>query len=231
MCSRRTISPIDACPQRIVQPVAARRQKALKKTAQSDTISLNFACYAQSQFLEEEQHPMGKGVTLWFTGLSGAGKSTISGIVAKKLQEIGRNVEVLDGDEVRLNLSAGLSFSKADRDTNVRRIGYVCRLLSRNGVIAISAAISPYRNTREELRANIIDFLEIFVDCPLDVCIERDVKGLYAKALKGEIPAFTGVSDPYEAPANPDLTILTNTESKDESANRVVQLLYERGYL
>lgn len=174
---------------------------------------------------------MGKGVTIWFIGLSGAGKSTISAIVAQKLQALGRNVEVLDGDEVRLNLSAGLSFSKADRDTNVRRIGYVCRLLSRNGVIAISAAISPYRSTREELRTNISDFLEIFIDCPLGVCIDRDVKGLYARALKGEIPAFTGVSDPYEPPLNPDLTIHTDSETKEASAERVVQLLYERGYL
>jgi adenylylsulfate kinase len=173
----------------------------------------------------------GTGATIWLTGLSGAGKSTISGLLAERLLTIGQRVEVLDGDEVRRNLSAGLGFSKADRDTNVRRIGYVCRLLSRNGVIAISAAISPYRAVREELKEQIPNFLEVFIDCPLKVCIERDVKGLYARALRGEIPAFTGVSDPYEAPLNPDLIISTDKESIQDSVEKVTYLLIERGYI
>jgi adenylylsulfate kinase len=173
----------------------------------------------------------GTGATIWLTGLSGAGKSTISGLLGERLLTMGQRVEVLDGDEVRRNLSAGLGFSKADRDTNVRRIGYVCRLLSRNGVIAISAAISPYRAVREELKQQLPNFLEVFIDCPLKVCIERDVKGLYARALRGEIPAFTGVSDPYEAPLNPDLTISTDKESVQDSVEKMIGLLVERGYI
>jgi adenylylsulfate kinase len=171
------------------------------------------------------------GVTIWLTGLSGAGKSTISALLHKQLLALDRRVEVLDGDEVRRNLSAGLGFSKADRDINVRRIGYVCRLLSRNGVIAISAAISPYRAIREELRLSIPDFLEIYIDCPLNICIDRDVKGLCKRALRGEIPAFTGVSDPYEAPLKPDLHIRTDQETPEESARRVVDLLIDKGYI
>jgi adenylylsulfate kinase len=173
----------------------------------------------------------GTGATIWLTGLSGAGKSTISGLLGKRLSTMGQRVEVLDGDEVRRNLSAGLGFSKADRDTNVRRIGYVCRLLSRNGVIAISAAISPYRAVREELKQQIPNFLEVFIDCPLKICIERDVKGLYARALRGEIPAFTGVSDPYEAPLSPDLVISTDKESVQDSVEKMIGLLMERGYI
>jgi adenylyl-sulfate kinase len=173
----------------------------------------------------------GTGATIWLTGLSGAGKSTISGLLGERLLTMGQRVEVLDGDEVRRNLSAGLGFSKADRDTNVRRIGYVCRLLSRNGVIAISAAISPYRAVREELKQQLPNFLEVFIDCPLKVCIERDVKGLYARALRGEIPAFTGVSDPYEAPLSPDLTISTDKESVQDSVEKIISKLIERGYI
>jgi adenylylsulfate kinase len=173
----------------------------------------------------------GTGATIWLTGLSGAGKSTISGLLGERLSAMNQRVEVLDGDEVRRNLSAGLGFSKADRDTNVRRIGYVCHLLSRNGVIAISAAISPYRAVREELKQQIPNFLEIFIDCPLKVCIERDVKGLYARALRGEIPAFTGVSDPYEAPLSPDLIITTDKESVQDSVAKITALLIERGHI
>ena len=132
-----------------------------------------------------------KGVCLWFTGLSGAGKSTLSVALLKMLRDRGKNVEILDGDEVRENLSKGLGFSQEDRDTNIRRIGYVCHLLARNGVIAVSAAISPYRSVRDENRERIGDFVEIFVKCPLEVLVERDVKGLYKKALAGEIKNFT----------------------------------------
>jgi adenylyl-sulfate kinase len=171
---------------------------------------------------------MDKGFTLWFTGLSGAGKSTLSEIVAKRLREHGRRVELLDGDVVRTNLSQGLSFSKEDRDINIRRIGFVCELLSRNGVVAIVAAISPYREVREELRARIHDFFEVFVDCPIEVLAARDVKGLYKKALAGEIGQFTGVSDPYEPPVNPDVAIRSDKESVEESVARVWAMLKSR---
>ncbi|MGC8834226.1 MAG: adenylyl-sulfate kinase, partial [Armatimonadota bacterium] len=141
-----------------------------------------------------------KGFTVWFTGLSGAGKTTISQLVAEEIRRRGRNVEILDGDVVRTHLSKGLGFSKEDRDTNIRRIAFVCKLLTRNGVAVIAAAISPYRDVREEARREIGNFVEVYVRCPLEVCIQRDVKGLYQKALRGEIPNFTGISDPYEEP-------------------------------
>jgi adenylylsulfate kinase len=162
-----------------------------------------------------------KGFTLWFTGLSGAGKSTISERIYARLREHGAKVELLDGDVVRTHLSKGLGFSKEDRDTNVRRIGWVCQVLSRNGVIAIAAAISPYRDVREEVRGWIGDFVEVYVHCPIEVLAERDVKGLYKRALAGEIPSFTGVSDPYEPPANPEVTVDSSRESVDESVDRV----------
>ncbi|MEJ7605627.1 MAG: adenylyl-sulfate kinase [Bryobacteraceae bacterium] len=150
---------------------------------------------------------MHKGFTLWFTGLSGAGKSTVSERVYSRLIAAGAKVELLDGDVVRTNLSAGLGFSKEDRDINIRRIGFVCELLTRNGVIAVVAAISPYRAVRDEVREKIRAFVEVYVHAPIEVLAERDVKGLYKKALTGEIVTFTGVSDPYEPPANPEITI------------------------
>jgi adenylyl-sulfate kinase len=171
---------------------------------------------------------MHKGFTLWFTGMSGAGKSTISGIIEKRLRAIGARVEVLDGDEVRTHLSKGLGFSKEDRDTNIRRIGFVCQLLSRNGVIAISAAISPYRQVREELRARIPEFVEVYVECPVEVLAERDVKGLYKRALAGEIPHFTGVTDPYEPPANPDVVVNSSKETPEESVEKIWKYLQSR---
>ena len=171
------------------------------------------------------------GVTMWLTGFSGAGKSTIAKLVAQRLLQMNYRVEVLDGDEIRQHLSAGLGFSKVDRNINIRRIGFVCHLLSRNGIIAIAAAISPYRSVREELKQMIPNFLEIFVDCPLHICIKRDVKGLYAQAVQGKIPAFTGISDPYEEPLNPDLTIYSYKETAEISAQRVINLLSERGYI
>ena len=172
-----------------------------------------------------------KGCTIWMTGLSGAGKSTITGELVPMLQARGCKVEVLDGDVVRTNLSKGLGFSKEDRDTNIRRIGFVCHLLSRNGVFVISAAISPYRNIREENRALIKDFVEVYVKASLDTCIQRDVKGLYKKALAGEIKEFTGVSDPYEPPQNPELICETEKETPKESAAKIVRTLEELGYL
>jgi adenylylsulfate kinase len=174
----------------------------------------------------------GRGFTLWFTGLSGAGKTTIADIVERELRGRHGKVEVLDGDIVRTNLSKGLGFSREDRDTNVLRIGFVADLLTRNGVGVIVSAISPFKEVRDQVRRNVgEDFIEIFVDAPLEVCAERDVKGLYKKAFAGEIPQFTGVSDPYEPPASPELHIKTNEEEPHESARRVIARLEELGYL
>jgi adenylylsulfate kinase len=174
----------------------------------------------------------GRGFTLWFTGLSGAGKTTIADIVERELRQRHGKIEVLDGDIVRTNLSKGLGFSREDRDTNVLRIGFVSDLLTRNGVGVIVSAISPFKEIRDQVRRNIgDDFIEIFVDAPLEVCAERDVKGLYKKAFAGEIEQFTGVSDPYEPPASPELHIKTHEEEPHESARRVVARLEELGYL
>ena len=172
-----------------------------------------------------------QGFTLWFTGLSGAGKSTISAIIEKRLREAGAKIEVLDGDVVRENLSKGLGFSKEDRDINIRRIGFVCELLARNGVIAMVAAISPYRAVREEIRSRIANFVEVYVECPLEVVAGRDVKGLYKKAIAGEIPQFTGVSDPYEPPLHPEVVVHSDRESPEESAQRVWAKLEELGLI
>src|SRR5919205_878735 len=174
---------------------------------------------------------MTTGFTIWFTGLSGAGKSTISALVEQELRERGHKVEVLDGDVVRTHLSKGLGFTKEDRDTNIRRIGWVCEVLSRNDVIAIAAAISPYRAIRDEIRERIPNFFEVFVDVPLEVAIERDTKGLYKKALAGEIRGFTGVDDPYEPPLDPELVVRTERETPDESAARILAALRELGYI
>ncbi len=170
---------------------------------------------------------MHKGFALWFTGMSGAGKSTVSERVYTTLREAGAKVEMLDGDVVRTNLSKGLGFSKEDRDTNIRRIGFVARLLSRTGVIAIVAAISPYRAVREEVRGTIENFIEVYVHCPIEVLAERDVKGLYKQALSGEIANFTGVSDPYEPPLAPEVTIDSSRETVDESVAKVWAKLAE----
>ena len=173
----------------------------------------------------------GRGFTLWFTGLSGAGKTTIADIVERELHERGRRVEVLDGDIVRTNLSKGLGFSREDRIINVLRIGFVANLLTRNGVGVIVSAISPYKEARDQVRRRIVDFVEVFVDAPLEVCAERDVKGLYKKAFAGEIKEFTGVSDPYEPPAAPDLVLKTEEETPEESARKVIEKLEFFGYL
>ena len=171
------------------------------------------------------------GFTIWFTGLSGAGKSTISEIIERKLRAAGRKVEVLDGDVVRTHLSKGLGFSKEDRDTNIRRIGWVCQVLTRNDVVAIAAAISPYRSVRDEVRERVGRFVEVFVDVPLEVAIERDVKGLYKKALAGEVRGFTGVDDPYESPLDPEVVVRTAEETPDQSADRILSALRELRYL
>jgi len=168
---------------------------------------------------------MSTGCTLWFTGLSGSGKSTLSQLVATRLRALGARVEVLDGDITRTLLCQGLGFSRQDREENIRRIGFVCELLSRNGVIAIAAAISPYRASRDELRNRIPNFIEIHMNCPVEVLIKRDVKGLYKKALSGEIKQFTGISDPYESPAAPELTIDSSKESIESSVTRILHSL------
>jgi adenylylsulfate kinase len=174
-----------------------------------------------------------RGFTLWFTGLSGAGKTTIAEIVEKELKRRrSGSVEVLDGDIVRTNLSKGLGFSREDRDTNVLRIGFVAKLLSRNGVAVIVSAISPYKEARDRIRHDIGEgFIEVFVDAPVEVCAKRDVKGLYEKAFSGEIKGFTGVSDPYEAPSAAELVLKTAEEGPEESAGRVVARLEALGYL
>ncbi|MFO0662245.1 MAG: adenylyl-sulfate kinase [Polyangiaceae bacterium] len=186
---------------------------------------------SQNISVNEPLQGTSRGAILWFTGLSGAGKSTVAAALAPALRKLGRRVEVLDGDEVRLNLSKGLGFSREDRDTNIQRIGYVAHLLQRNGVFVITAAISPYRQTRDWVRELSRDFVEIFVDTPLEVCEQRDVKGLYKKARSGELKQFTGISDPYEAPLAAEVTLRTTESSVDESVAHIVRRLTELGYL
>ena len=165
------------------------------------------------------------------TGLPSSGKSNLSVLLEKELRKVDRHVEVLDGDVVRTNLSKGLGFSREDRNTNLKRIAFVCHLLTRNGTFAISAAISPYRDVRREVRQMIGQFVEVFVNCPLEECIRRDVKGLYKKALAGEVETFTGVSDPYEEPENADVIVNTDKEEPDESVAKILKRLAELGYI
>ncbi len=172
-----------------------------------------------------------KGFTIWFTGLSGSGKSTLSEIIEERLKARGHNVEVLDGDIVRTHLSKGLGFSREDRDTNIKRIAFVCGLLTRNSVISISAAIAPYAEAREWARKEIGNFVEIYVKCPIEVCRQRDVKGLYKLVDEGKIKGFTGVDDPYEEPEHPELVIETDKETIEESVSRIFAKLTELGYL
>src|SRR5437660_7882279 len=172
-----------------------------------------------------------QGFTIWFTGLSGAGKSTLSEAIEKRLRACGRNVEILDGDIVRTHLSKGLGFSREDRDTNIKRIAFVCGLLTRNGVICISAAIAPYREARQWARQEIGNFVEVYVKCPLEVCRQRDVKGLYKLVDEGKLTGFTGVDDPYEEPENPELVIETDKETQEESVAHILTRLIELGYL
>lgn len=173
-----------------------------------------------------------QGFCLWFTGLSGSGKTTITTLLVKELRRRGSKLEVLDGDIVRENLSKGLGFSKEDRDTNIRRIAFVADLLSRNDVPVITAAISPYRDIRDEARTKMGErFIEIYTQAPLEVCEERDVKGLYAKARAGEIKEFTGISDPYEPPENPEILIETDKQSPEESAQQILDYLEGRGLI
>lgn len=171
------------------------------------------------------------GFVLWFTGLSGAGKSTVAQKVAEKLKERNVKFEILDGDEVRENLTRDLGFSKEDRDENIRRIGYVAKLLSRNGVGVLTAFISPYQKMRDYVREQTTNFIEVYVNTPLKTCEERDVKGLYKKAREGKIDMFTGISDPYEAPENPEIELKTDSESLEESTEKIINYLEQRGIL
>jgi adenylyl-sulfate kinase len=174
------------------------------------------------------------GFTLWFTGLSGAGKTTIAHLVGPAIEERGPIVEYLDGDTVRTHLSKGLGFSKEDRDANIERIGWVAARLTRHGAAVIASAISPYAEARSHARALVEEFgpfVEVFVDVSLEEATRRDTKGLYEKALRGEIKGFTGVDDPYEAPKSPDIRVDSDTESAEESAERIVTLLEERGLI
>lgn len=172
-----------------------------------------------------------KGFTVWMTGLPSSGKSTLAGLLAAELQGRGLPVVNLDGDEVRMRLSKGLGFSKEDRDENIRRISYVARVASDMGGVAITSAISPYREIRAEARAEIANFIEVFVSCPVEVCIQRDVKGLYKKALAGEIKGFTGIDDPYEEPLTPELVVHTDRESETESVANILDTLDRHGLL
>jgi adenylyl-sulfate kinase len=170
-----------------------------------------------------------EGFTLWFTGLPCSGKSTLAVLVAQELERRGRGVEILDGDVVRTHLTKGLGFSREDRDENIRRIGFVCKLVSRHGAVAIAAAISPFRSVRDEVRATIRNFVEVYVDTPLELCIQRDVKGMYKKALAGELKNFTGINDPYEPPLQPEIIIQTQRETPVESAARILHRLERMG--
>jgi len=172
------------------------------------------------------------GFTIWLTGMSGSGKSTVTAILERTLRDRGLRVEVLDGDVVRTHLTSGLGFTREDRDENIRRVGWVCALLSRNDVVAIAAAISPYRAVRDEIRRGIGRFVEVYMEAPVEVLAERDVKGLYRRAMAGEIENFTGVSDPYEPPLAPEVVCHSDgRETPDESASRVIAKLEELGYI
>jgi adenylyl-sulfate kinase len=197
--------------------------------------SFSFAFIFQNAHERKHNNSMSQGFTLWFTGLSGAGKTTLTEAIVPELSARGVKIEVLDGDEVRTNLSKGLGFSKEDRDTNIRRIGYVARLLSRNGVGVIAAAISPYREIRDEVRASIeaegVKFVEVYVKASLDTLVARDVKGLYKKAIAGEIKQFTGVSDPYEEPLNPEVLVSSDNETVEQSAAAIITRLEALGLI
>lgn len=171
---------------------------------------------------------MRNGLTLWFTGLSGAGKTTLNRAVYERLAQRGLPVESLDGDEVRRNLGRGLGFSKEDRDENIRRIGYVAGLLTRHGVLVLVSAISPYGAVREEVRQSIGEFAEVYVNAPVEVCEHRDVKGLYRRARSGELKGFTGVDDPYEAPQHPEVECRTDLETVEESVEKIMRYLEVR---
>lgn len=178
--------------------------------------------------MSNHEHP---GFVLWMTGLSGAGKTTIALILVEELKRLGMKIERLDGDVVRQSLTRDLGFSKEDRDKNIERVAFVAKLLSRNGVGCVCSFISPYQEVRDQVRAETTNFIEVFVDAPLDVVKERDVKGLYEKAIAGEIPNFTGISDPFEAPVAPEIHVRTDLQTAHESAQLILDYLHERGFV
>jgi adenylyl-sulfate kinase len=182
----------------------------------------------QERYMSLTNHP---GFVLWFTGLSGSGKTTVAKMLLPKLKERGVRVERLDGDVVRESLTKDLGFTKEDRDTNIKRVTFVARVLSRNNVAVLSSFISPYAETRDFVRQEVTNYIEVFVDAPLEVCAERDVKGLYEQAFAGEIENFTGVSDPYQAPENPDIHLETHRETPEESAEKILAWLEEHSYI
>jgi adenylylsulfate kinase len=172
-----------------------------------------------------------QGFTAWFTGLPCSGKTTVADAVADVLKDRGYRVERLDGDIVRKDLTSDLGFSKEDRDENIKRVTFVAKLLSRNGVVVLATFVSPYRERRKKTREEIENFVEVFVKCPVDVCIERDVKGMYKKALAGEITGFTGIDDPYEEPENPEVILNADKETLEESVHKVLDSLQRLGYI
>jgi len=190
---------------------------------------LDFSLFSPKKIKEEVR--MEKGFTVWFTGLPCSGKSTLAQMLKDELVKRGFKVEVLDGDVVRQHISRGLGYSKEDRDENIRRIYHVAYLLQRNGIVVITAAISPYREIRQEARELLKDFVEVYVKCPVEVCMKRDVKGMYKKALKGEIKNFTGIDDPYEEPLNPEVVCETDKETPEESLQKILRKLEELGYI
>jgi sulfate adenylyltransferase len=192
-----------------------------------------FSRPAVAEILRETSPPkFHQGLTIWFTGLSGSGKSTVAHALIERLAEYGRNVSILDGDEIRTHLSKGLGFSKEDRDTNINRVGYVAGLVNEHGGTTICAVISPYRETRDNARkASKGNFVEVFCDTPIAVCEQRDVKGLYAKARAGEIKGFTGVDDPYEPPLNAEVVLDTSKLSVQECADKIIEKLLGLGYI
>jgi len=192
-----------------------------------------FSRPAVAEILNETSPPrFRQGLTIWFTGLSGSGKSTVAHALVERLAEFGRNVSMLDGDEIRTHLSKGLGFSKEDRDANINRVGYVAGLVAQHGGTTLCAVISPYREPRDNARKSSRgNFVEVFCDTPIEVCEKRDVKGLYAKARAGEIKGFTGVDDPYEAPLNPEVTINTGELSVQECVDAIIDKLTALGYI
>jgi adenylyl-sulfate kinase len=185
----------------------------------------------KEELMTYEKNGNEKGYVVWMTGLSGAGKTTIALLLEKELKERDQKVERLDGDVVRESLTRDLGFTAEDRRKNIERVTFVAKLLSRNGVGTICSFISPYQSVRHHVRENTTNFLEVFIDAPLDIVMERDVKGLYKKAIAGEIPNFTGISDPFEAPENPDIHVRTDLSSAEECANQILEELERLGYI
>ncbi|MEO6810367.1 MAG: bifunctional sulfate adenylyltransferase/adenylylsulfate kinase [Isosphaeraceae bacterium] len=226
-------SPVDEVPAGVKTANISGTQVRDDYLAKGRPLPEWFSRPAVAEILREANPPKFlQGLTVWFTGLSGSGKSTVAHALVERLSEFGRNVSTLDGDEIRTHLSKGLGFSKEDRDANINRVGYVAGLVAQHGGTTLCSVISPYRETRDNARkASKGNFVEVFCNTPIEVCEQRDVKGLYAKARAGEIKGFTGVDDPYEAPLNPEVTINTGTQSVQECADTIIETLLKLGYI